>query len=404
MKKIILLSVACFLTFSIHAQFNLLDKVQNKVNDKANQKVDQQIDKGVDDATSGNKNSGKKKDKPSKDSASATTSSNKTTTNNTIPSQESGSIKAYNNYDFVPGENILFEDHFTDTQDGEFPSHWDLLSGQGVVNKAAGKSAFLLTEGNYVKVKPVMKTENYLTDPFTAEFDFYAGRGTYNVQMFFKDSEGEGKYIAFGPEVKSGYFTHDLSATYPGNQEEFYNKWHHAAFIYKNGQMKCYIDQYRVLVIPKCNFVPEAIEFGGIGSQEGPLTFTNVKIAAGGAMNMLDKIMTDGKFVTHAITFDVNKSTIKPESMGFLNQMAKYMKDNSTLKLEVDGHTDSDGADDLNMKLSQSRAEAVKAQLVSMGIEDSRLSAKGFGKTKPISDNNSVEGKANNRRVEFVKM
>src|ERR1035437_7379485 len=109
MKKIILLSVACFLTFSIHAQFNLLDKVQNKVNDKANQKVDQQIDKGVDDATSRNKNSRKKKDKPSKDSASASTSSNKTTTNNTIPSQESGSIKAYNNYDFVPGETILFK-------------------------------------------------------------------------------------------------------------------------------------------------------------------------------------------------------------------------------------------------------------------------------------------------------
>jgi outer membrane protein OmpA-like peptidoglycan-associated protein len=90
--------------------------------------------------------------------------------------------------------------------------------------------------------------------------------------------------------------------------------------------------------------------------------------------------------------------------MGALNEIAKLLKGHSDLKFEIDGHTDSDGNDDANMKLSQSRADAVKAQLVKMGIDESRLSAKGFGETKPVDKNDSAEGKANNRRVEFVKM
>jgi outer membrane protein OmpA-like peptidoglycan-associated protein len=89
--------------------------------------------------------------------------------------------------------------------------------------------------------------------------------------------------------------------------------------------------------------------------------------------------------------------------MGALNEISKLMKEHSDLKFEIDGHTDSDGNDDANMKLSQSRANAVKDQLVKMGIDESRLTTKGFGETKPIDKNDSAEGKANNRRVEFVK-
>ena len=76
------------------------------------------------------------------------------------------SLKAYQNFDFVPGDKILFEDHFTDDQDGEFPSHWELKKGQAQLNKANGELAFFLTEGNYVEVYPRMKTDKYLTDPF----------------------------------------------------------------------------------------------------------------------------------------------------------------------------------------------------------------------------------------------
>jgi outer membrane protein OmpA-like peptidoglycan-associated protein len=80
------------------------------------------------------------------------------------------------------------------------------------------------------------------------------------------------------------------------------------------------------------------------------------------------------------------------------------LKDNPDLRLEIDGHTDNSGAAAHNLTLSQQRAVAVADQLVKMGVDASRLTTKGFGDSKPISDNNTLEGKANNRRVEFVKM
>lgn len=313
-------------------------------------------------------------------------------------------MKAYNNYDFVPGENILFEDNFSTDQAGEFPAHWNLNSGQGVVNQKGDKNCLLLTQGNYVKVYPLLKTESYLPDSFTIEFDFFIPDGGYSPMLFLKSGGSDNKALTLGYRVSTNNFANALSETYPeGTDKDFKNNWHHVALAYKNGQIKIYEDQYRVLVIPQCSFKPQSVLLGGIGSDKSPLIFTNVRIAAGGGMNMLNKIVTDGKFVTHAITFDVNKTAIKPESMGFLNSLVKFLNENKAIKLEIDGHTDSDGDDASNLKLSQARAESVRAQLVAMGIEAARLTTKGFGETKPISDNATPEGKANNRRVEFIK-
>ncbi|HEY5462372.1 MAG TPA: OmpA family protein [Hanamia sp.] len=129
----------------------------------------------------------------------------------------------------------------------------------------------------------------------------------------------------------------------------------------------------------------------------------NIRIAAGG-IDIYKKITTDGKIIMHGILFDVDKATLKPESMGSINQIYNLMKKQADLKFEIDGHTDNTGDAAHNLTLSQQRADAVKVQLVNMGIDGSRLTTKGFGDTKPISDNNTPEGKANNRRVEFVKM
>ncbi len=120
-------------------------------------------------------------------------------------------------------------------------------------------------------------------------------------------------------------------------------------------------------------------------------------------MNMIGRKFTEAKIVTHGINFDVDQATIRPESMGVLNQIKAVMAGDPSLKFEIDGHTDNSGDSAHNQALSQERAEAVKAQLVSMGIDASRLTTKGFGDSKPMASNDTPDGKANNRRVEFVR-
>jgi outer membrane protein OmpA-like peptidoglycan-associated protein len=90
--------------------------------------------------------------------------------------------------------------------------------------------------------------------------------------------------------------------------------------------------------------------------------------------------------------------------MGTIAQIVKLLKGDPSLKFEIGGHTDADGDAAKNMTLSQGRADAVKKLLVEQGIEAGRLTAKGYGATKPIDKNDSPEGKANNRRVEFTKV
>lgn len=394
---------------------NPKDVIKNSASDKANGHIDDASDKAVDKLENGIKGLFKKKkknDKSDKKTQATGTTNNSASSENssdTTP-QANASIQSYQNYDFVPGDTILFADDFTEDQDGEFPSHWTLTKGQAVVNKVTGKPAFLLTEGNYCQVYPRMKTTSYLTDPFTIEFDYYANAG-YGPSVAFeymdKDGNASEGYLEFGTsgEVSTFELPADFSATYPNENDDTYrNKWHHAALIYKNGQVKCYIDQYRVLVIPSFNAVPTAFGFAGIGDQQNPIIITNVRAAKGGAMNMIGKKFTESKIVTHGITFDVDKSDIRPESMGTLNMIVNIMKNNPDLKFEIDGHTDNTGGAAHNLTLSQQRADAVKSQLIKMGVSASRLTTKGFGDTKPIADNSTPDGRANNRRVEFVKM
>ena len=386
--------------FALYAQFgNIINKAKDKAESKVNNAEDSLVDKAVNPSTSNNTN--------------AKTNSNQETNNSetTINSNQPPSIKAYQNYDFVPGDKIIFEDDFTEDQNGEFPSHWDLDAGQAVVNEVAGRASFSLTVGNYCRVYPLLKTKSYLTDPFTIEFDYYPNGSASGPVLFLKyknengdEAEGNVSFEENGA-VETSYFPKSFSADYPNeNDNTFFNKWHHCAVIYKNNQLKCYVDQYRILVQPNLGIVPTSFGFGGIGDMNNPIVFTNVRVAAGGNMNMIGKKFTASKIVTHGITFDVDKADIKPESMGTLNMIVGIMKKNPSLKFEVDGHTDNTGDAAHNMTLSQQRADAVKVELVNLGIDNTRLMTKGFGDTKPLDSNDTSEGRANNRRVEFVKI
>lgn len=411
MKKLFAL-VLVFSLFSAASNGQILKKLKDKIKDKTNQRVDDKTDQAIDKTLDKADDATKAKD------GSGNSSDN---SGNGANDAKSGppSIKAYANYDFVPGDTVLFADDFTEDQDGEFPSHWDLTKGQAVINKVTDLPAFCLTDGNYCHVLPRMKKASYLTDPFTIEFDTYcdennSSQGSPLLFLKYVNKDGNDDYgdIEFNKgdldgrgDVSLDGFPNDLSANLPEALRNNYpNNWHHIAVIYKSNQLKCYVDQYRILTVPSLGVVPTAFGFEGIGNQDHPIVITNVRLAAGGNMNMIGKKFTETKIVTHGITFDIDKSDIKPQSMGTLNMIVGVLKNNPGLKFEIDGHTDNTGDAAHNLTLSQQRADAVKAQLIKMGIDGSRLSTKGFGDTKPIDTNNTPEGRANNRRVEFIKM
>ncbi len=115
-------------------------------------------------------------------------------------------------------------------------------------------------------------------------------------------------------------------------------------------------------------------------------------------------LVKEGMAITlRGIYFDVNKTTIKPESRPALEDAAKILKENPAIRVEIQGHTDSQGSDEYNLKLSDGRAWSVVNYLVqNFGIDQSRLTAKGYGESRPVADNSTAEGRALNRRVEFV--
>jgi OOP family OmpA-OmpF porin len=126
-----------------------------------------------------------------------------------------------------------------------------------------------------------------------------------------------------------------------------------------------------------------------------------VEFSAG---ELADALKTKGSIALHDILFDTGKATIKPESADALAPIGELLKSDPSLKLEIQGHTDNVGGAAANLKLSQDRAAAVKAYVVqTFGIADARLTTAGFGDTKPIADNKTDDGKAQNRRVELVK-
>ncbi len=148
--------------------------------------------------------------------------------------------------------------------------------------------------------------------------------------------------------------------------------------------------------------------FGLSGVSEGGETYT-IEIIEKEAMkqevvanDILKSLNQDGHVALN-ILFDTGKSTIKPESQSIVDEIYKMLSDNIDIKVSIEGHTDNVGNPAKNKKLSEDRANAVMNALIAKGVSKSRLSSAGWGQEKPVADNGTDEGKAQNRRVEIVK-
>jgi outer membrane protein OmpA-like peptidoglycan-associated protein len=389
--------------------------------DASAQAVDKVLDKGIDKVEQGLKNVFKKKDKKDQsDSKAAETKEAKTETDQSAgdSKQPATGTKAeatpteatlsWSKYDFVPGDAVIFEDNLQNEENGEFPSRWDLERGNIEIAQFDGEKVIMMRDGQPTIV-PYFKDpkEDYLPDVFTIELDlYYPGSGVFDIYLYDQKNQESGSSSGYtdlsvynGNEMRFS----SASSKYPGKKDNT-KGWMHISIAYTDGKLKAYMDDTRLINIPRLDFNPRGLTlFTYHASNDNLFYVKNVRIAKGG-VKYYDQVMQDGKIIVNGIRFDLNKSTLKPESMGVINEIYTMMKDNPDLKFSVEGHTDNQGDDAFNMKLSQERAETVMNTLVKMGVSADRLTAKGWGESKPISNNASPEDMANNRRVEFVKI
>jgi outer membrane protein OmpA-like peptidoglycan-associated protein len=128
----------------------------------------------------------------------------------------------------------------------------------------------------------------------------------------------------------------------------------------------------------------------------------DITIADAGSTDLAANLKKTCHVALYGVLFDFNKSTLQPASDGVLQEVADLLAKDATLKVEVQGHTDNVGGDAYNQTLSEARAKAVVDWLTRHGVAAARLSAHGYGKTKPVADNNTDDGRAKNRRVEIA--
>lgn len=392
--------------------------------------ADKVVDKSLDKIFGGKKNKKSKEDNNNQDDNKVKSVSDTIPTNNKALATpvSNTTLKAYSKYDFIPGEKILGYDDFMQDAVGDFPAKWTTnASGEIMtVDNIEGKWLNVSKEGFYLP--------DYITslpESFTVEYDLLfiplssrQGPNTANLafQIINKTSKSAFEFtpdrsyfeinpymsnIAIGCYTKNGekLMANEFNVTGLDRNKAF--SYHVAVWRQKN-RLRVYLNETKVVDAPSL-LSPEikytTLRFATSLNNDGSTwLISNFKYASG-LPDTRNKLVTEGKYSTNGILFDANSAEIMASSFGTLKDIAVVLKENKELKVKIIGHTDSDVDNAANLVLSKKRAEAVKKALSNeFGIEESRMQTEGMGETKPVAPNTTTEGKAQNRRVEFVKI
>lgn len=441
LKLMVSTAILLFISSICRAQIlkNIGNRVKQKAEQRANQKIDNTIDKGLDKA----EGTGQKKDESTTTSP-KTTGDNKTvsdagSTNNTTISKTTPELKTYSKFDFVPGDKIIVFDDFTQESIGDFPSKWNTNSSGEIVTVEGQTGRWLMVNK---KGRFIPEYVGELPDNFTLQFNLMSNEKFYyyspGLELYFLNGSN-GKEIPkdyfISEQKRSGikFYFHPVS---PGNKsgEAGVEVWEdgqkkmdnevttpqfnsHAGnnkvsvSIWRQKQrIRVYVNEEKVFDLPRVfsenkKYATTMFQLPKkMANDQDRFLINNFKFAIG-APDTRNKLITEGKFITRGILFDPGSDKIKPESYGTLKDIATVLKENAGLKTRIIGHTDADGNDADNLTLSKRRAESVKTSLVrEFEIDGARLETDGKGESQPADKNTTQEAKANNRRVEFVKL
>jgi outer membrane protein OmpA-like peptidoglycan-associated protein len=383
--------VGAAIATSTPAHAGLADRLKKKLADKATEKVDKGVDQGASDAETAA--TGKAPDATAADAAGAKPATADQGTVATVSTK----------FDFVPGDSVIFADDFTQDDLGEFPAHWKLAQGTYEVAEMQGERWLRCTSADgHVR----MKVPPALPEFWTLEFDFYCEDPAGSIALTVTGlSEGGSSvwelmfpYSGSGLGFRSGSI---MAITPLGGSVK---GRHHVMLLARGKAIKAYLDRERVANVPEydaANGAPTELDFRAWAVS--PPMITNVRFAEG--PRPAKDMLAAGKLVTYGIHFASGSDVVLADSAPVLRQVASYLQANAAVKLRITGHTDNVGAPASNLDLSKRRAASVaKVLATELGIAADRFETAGQGDTQAVASNAKAEGRAMNRRVEFVKL
>jgi outer membrane protein OmpA-like peptidoglycan-associated protein len=335
-------------------------------------------------------------------------------------------FQAFSKFDFVPGERVVAFDDFSQDAVGDFPAKWN-TDGSGEIVTLAGRPGrwLKITRGGFFT--PEFITQ--LPENFTLELDLtvppaFEGRPLDIALVELEDRTQPAGWptapqvflftVQPGPDEGASTMTSRKdsdsaaanSATTPQLAAKTGNPVHISVWRQQQ-RVRVYINQEKVWDVPRGLSASSKLNSLVFHLPEAEANheyfLSNIRVATG-APDTRNKILKDGKWVSHGILFDVNSDRVRPESYGSLKEIAGVLAENTALKVLIVGHTDTDGDAAANLDLSRRRAASVKAVLTrEFGIDAERMETDGKGEAEPIDKNDTTAGKANNRRVEFIR-
>jgi len=324
--------------------------------------------------------------------------------------------KVWDNYDFVPGNKVIFYTDFSEDKVGNFARGLKYKSGPAEVVERDGVKVLRITGPSEFLIPLARK----LPQRFTLEIDVIAPLpkdGEHDVHQMLTFEGGaesdRGAQSASVVWMASRAWIAGGGQFYPKSGVEIPTAMRpllrgtvaHLRVLMDSGYFKMYVNERRLYNIPELPFKRDSvIRLEVNASEQETVYFTSFRVAESETDVLYDALAAKGRWVTQGILFATGKSDIQPESRPVLKEIASTLKQHSDLKILIEGHTDNVGSAASNLALSDARAAAVKAALAAdYGVDGARITTKGLGDTKPSVPNITAAGRAQNRRVEIVK-
>ena len=326
--------------------------------------------------------------------------------------------------DFAAGNVIIFEDRFTNDQQGDFPVAWDTNGSGEVVLINNEKWMRLGGKSTYVPITKTALPENYTIefDLLTQGLDKKTSSQAF-LTVLIEDNSGftrpkdwnmvelsvcqfiESRGVVEKVENGKRQLRNEIGKDY----RNAINGRSHISIAVNKTRMRVWLNDNKLIDVPR--LVPQnanyfKLQTRGLRDTDGldEVYISNFKLAKTGEDNR-SKLITEGRLTTNAILFESGSATLKSESYAAIREIASVLEKNPEVRIKIVGHTDSDGPENSNDTLSRKRAAAVKTAMQNAyGIDSARMQTDGLGERQPIASNDSPQGKAQNRRVEFIKL